>query len=29
MIQAGNAEWETMVPPAVAKLIKERGLFRK
>lgn len=29
MIQAGDAQWEIMVPPAVAKLIKERGLFRK
>ena len=27
MIASGDAEWEAMVPPAVAKLIKDRKLF--
>lgn len=27
MIQSGNPAWETMVPPAGVKLIKERGVF--
>src|SRR5260221_5347228 len=26
-IKHGNSDWEQMVPPQVAKLIKERGLF--
>jgi hypothetical protein len=26
-IQRGNPEWETMVPPEVARIIRERGLF--
>jgi len=27
-LQAGDSSWETMVPPEVAKLIRERDLFR-
>ena len=26
-IQAGDATWESMVPPQVAGIIRERGLF--
>jgi hypothetical protein len=27
-LQSGDPAWETMVPPEVAKLIRERNLFR-
>jgi len=27
-LQAGDASWEAMVPPVVARLIRERGLFQ-
>jgi len=26
-INSGNTEWESMVPPEVAHVIKSRGLF--
>jgi nicotinic acid mononucleotide adenylyltransferase len=28
LIQKSDASWESMVPPEVAKIIKQRGLFR-